>query len=79
QASHSGEINVAVHQKKVRRRNIRAMIGEVILKKSKGRRAQNEITVFDSTGLAIQDTAVASLMYRLAIKEKIGKRINLID
>jgi alanine dehydrogenase len=64
QASHGGEINVPVAQGLIRREDIWADIGEVVCGKKKGRQSQEEITVFDSTGLAIQDVACAAHVFR---------------
>ncbi len=76
QCSHSGEINMALSKKLITRKNIYAEIGEIVSGEKKGRITQDEITVFDSTGLAIQDTAIADLIYQTAIKNKIGKWFN---
>jgi ornithine cyclodeaminase/alanine dehydrogenase-like protein (mu-crystallin family) len=38
-------------------------IGDVILGRAEGRGAPEEITLFDSTGLAIQDLAIAIAVY----------------
>ena len=78
QASHSGEINLPLNKKVIFKKDIDATIGEIIIGKKKGRVDQREITVFDSTGLAIQDVAVASQIYQFAIKKKIGHWISLI-
>jgi len=73
QAVHSGEINMAFAKGIIHKRDIYADIGEIVFK-SKGARAdKNEITVFDSTGLAIQDLAIADLIYKSAIRRKAGK------
>ncbi|MDD4955954.1 MAG: alanine dehydrogenase [Candidatus Omnitrophica bacterium] len=72
QAHHSGEINVPLSRGVITRKNIYAELGEIICGKIKGRVNNSEITVFDSTGLAIQDLAVASLAYRLALRKKAG-------
>jgi len=73
QASHSGEINMPFSKKQLRKKDIYADIGEIVAKKKKGRQNEKEITVFDSTGLAIQDLAVADLVYRKAKKLRLGK------
>ncbi len=78
QAAHSGEINVPLRKKVITQKNISASLGDVILRKSKGRSNQKQTTVFDSTGLAVQDTAVAQLVYKAAVRNKIGKHIQLI-
>ena len=38
-------------------------LGDVIAGRSEGRRSAEEITLFDSTGLAIQDLAIAIAVY----------------
>ncbi|MBI5206941.1 MAG: hypothetical protein HY934_04030 [Candidatus Firestonebacteria bacterium] len=53
-------------------------IGEVVSGKKKGRTDLDELTVFDSTGLAIQDVAISNLIYNLAVKNKIGRWIDFI-
>jgi alanine dehydrogenase len=78
QAAHSGEINVPIKKGLISKKDIYADIGEVVSGKKKGRMSQNEITVFDSTGLAIQDVAIANLIYKTALKKKIGKRVRII-
>jgi len=60
QAVHSGEVNVPIRSGLFSEHMIAGTLGEVILSKKK-RNNPGEITVFDSTGLAIQDLAIASL------------------
>ncbi len=64
QSSHGGEINVAVSRGLITHDDVAAEIGEVVCGKEPGRQSDDEITVFDSTGLAIQDLACAALVYR---------------
>ncbi len=78
QASHSGEINVPLSKGLISKDDIYADIGEIVTGKKAGRTNSDEITVFDSTGLAIQDVAIANLIYETAIKKKIGKWVKLI-
>jgi alanine dehydrogenase len=78
QAYHSGEINVAVSRGIITEKDIYATLGEVLTGKKKGRVTEKEITIFDSTGLAIQDVAVASLVYKKAVKNKIGRRVGIL-
>ncbi len=63
QASHSGEINVPLANNFITRKNVYAELGQIIAGKKKGRTSDTEITVFDSTGLSIQDVATASIVY----------------
>jgi alanine dehydrogenase len=43
--------------------DVRGEIGEVIAGQREGRRNDDEIVVFDSTGTAVQDTAPAAALY----------------
>ena len=72
QASHSGEINVPWKQGLLSREKLAGTLGEVITGKARGRTNDEEITIFDSTGLAIQDMAVAHIVYERALKENAG-------
>jgi len=60
QAIHSGEINVPIAKGLFHAHDIAGTLGEVVVG-VKGRKKPDEITVFDSTGLAIQDLAIAGL------------------
>jgi alanine dehydrogenase len=71
QASHSGEINVPWSKGLLDEKKLAGAIGEVIVGKKKGRLG-DEITVFDSTGLSIQDMAVAHIAYERAMKSGRG-------
>lgn len=77
QALHGGEVNVAHSMGLIGRGDIYATLGEVVAGFKKGREG-NEITIFDSTGLAIQDLAVVKIVYEKAIKEGVGTKIELI-
>ncbi|MBI5679494.1 MAG: alanine dehydrogenase [Methanobacterium sp.] len=79
QASHSGEINIPVHEKLVRRSDIIGKIGDVIIGAIPGRTSDNDITVFDSTGLAVQDIVTAWKVYEKALENGIGQRINFLE
>lgn len=78
QACHFGEINVPVSRGIFRREQIHAELGEVIVGRKPGRVSEDEIIVFDSTGLAIQDLAAAALFYRRAEELGLGCEIELL-
>jgi alanine dehydrogenase len=78
QAFHTGEVNVPLSIGIIDRDKIIGTIGEVVVGKIKGRMGK-EITVFDSTGLAIQDIATASIVFQRAKERGIGKRINFFS
>jgi ornithine cyclodeaminase/alanine dehydrogenase-like protein (mu-crystallin family) len=67
QASHNGELVHAVEVGKLEREDV-TELGAVLAGDAEGRRGDEEITVFDSTGLAIQDLAIA-----LAAMERAGE------
>jgi alanine dehydrogenase len=69
QASHSGEINVPLSDGVIRVEDIYATLGELIIDQTRGRKNDEEITIFDSTGLAILDILCAALVYEKARKE----------
>jgi alanine dehydrogenase len=54
-----------------------AELGEVILGKVEGRTSPDEITVFESLGLAIEDLAAADHVYRRAVEKGMGARVEL--
>jgi alanine dehydrogenase len=58
QASHNGDLVHAVEAGAVGRDDV-TQLGDVLSGTAEGRRSRDEITVFDSTGLAIQDLAVS--------------------
>jgi alanine dehydrogenase len=64
QAIHSGEINTAITSGNINKKSIYACMGELIYKKNFDK--FNVTKVFDSTGLAIQDLALAGFV----LKEK---------
>ncbi len=73
QASHSGEINVALAQGDITQADIYGTLGEVVAGKKPGRQSPEEITVFDSTGLIIQDLALGYAVYLRAKERGLGE------
>lgn len=65
QASHGGELTGAVEAGLVTREDV-TDLGAVLTGAADGRRSHDEITLFDSTGLAIQDLAIAKAAYARA-------------
>ena len=79
QASHSGEINIPVQEGIVRQSDIHGKIGDVITGSIPGRTSDEEITVFDSTGLAVQDIVTAWNVYEKALQKGIGQKMNFLE
>lgn len=62
QASHGGELATAVGSGIVAREQV-TELGAVLAGEADGRRSAEDVTLFDSTGLAIQDLAIAKVAY----------------
>ncbi len=77
QAIHGGELNVPVRRGQFRPRDIHAELGDVLIGRARGRRSADELTVFDSTGLAIHDVAVGAEAVRRARRLGLGRRVRL--
>lgn len=77
QAVESGEVNVGLESGEITRSDIAGTLGEVVAGMIDGRSGA-DITVFDSTGLAVQDLAVANVVYEKARAAGIGSDIDLI-
>lgn len=69
QSTHSGEINKAFHAGRFKKSNIKGTLSDVLLKKKKARLSHSDITVFDSTGLAVQDMVFADYVYQQTLKK----------
>ena len=78
QTTHSGEINVPYHEGVLGDDDIYGDIGEIVVGEKDGRTEADGITVFDSTGLAIQDVAAAHVAYEHAIENDNGYAFDLL-
>ncbi len=54
------------------RDHIAGELGELVLGRVEGRRSPDEITVFKSLGMAVEDVMTADLVYRRAIESGVG-------
>ena len=70
QASHNGDLVHAVEAGRVAREDV-TELGAVLAGDAEGRRSEDEATVFDSTGLAIQDLAIALAALEAANEQKL--------
>ena len=77
QASHSGEINVPLSEGVIKIEDVYGTLGEVVANIKKGRENDEEITIFDSTGVAIEDIICAKLVYEKA-KERVVPTFKLL-
>lgn len=75
QASHSGEVNVPLARGQLVQSDITGTLGQVVSGAIQGRVSVVETTVFDSTGLAVQDLAVAALAVQRATQ--VGRGVDV--
>ena len=66
QAGTSGEINVPIQKGIYSIGEVYGTLSELVVGKKKGRSDNGAITVFDSTGIAVEDIAVAKLLFEKA-------------
>ncbi|MEF8787371.1 MAG: ornithine cyclodeaminase family protein [Haloarculaceae archaeon] len=78
QCTHSGEINVPWSEGTLDDDDIHAEIGEIVAGQKPGREDGDGVTVFDSTGLAIQDVAASHVVYEHACEQNIGTEFPLV-
>jgi alanine dehydrogenase len=79
QASTSGEINVPIQKGIYNIPEVYGTLAELVLGKKKGRMDNRAITVFDSTGIAVEDIAVAKLLFEKAQQVGGYPSIDLIE
>ena len=72
-----GEVHHAVEDGTISVEDIHAELGEILLGLKSGRSSEEEITVCDLTGIAVQDVVTSQLVYERALKEKIGSYITV--
>jgi len=78
QCTHSGEINVPWNAGVLDDGDLHGELGDVVVGNEPGRTSDDEVTVFDSTGLAIQDVAAAHVAYERAQAGDIGRSVELV-
>lgn len=79
QACGSGEVNVPLHDGGLDRGDIWAALGEIVAGAKAGRESDEQVTVFDSTGLAVQDVALARLVHERALAQGVGTPIAFFE
>jgi alanine dehydrogenase len=77
QALVTGEIAQALVDGAITENSMHATLGEIVAGQKKGREDGAEITVFKSTGMAIQDVATAKKIYELAKQKGLGVEVSI--
>ena len=74
-----GEINVPLREGLIAEDDIAGEIGKVICGELEGRQSDDQVTVFDSTGIALQDSATVPLEYERALAAGVGIEKKMIS
>ena len=75
QCASIGELHHALDAGAVTREDIHAELADVVTGRNPGRRSRDEITIFDSTGTAIEDVAAAVVVYEKAVAAGMGRGV----
>lgn len=73
----AGDIIIPVQEGAIDESHFYAELGDLVIGKKSGRLSNDEITVFKSNGLAIQDVATAKLIYEKAKAAGIGVNVDI--
>jgi alanine dehydrogenase len=79
QCREDGEINVALSDGLLAEEDVAGEIGKVIAGQLEGRQSDDQVTVFDSTGIALQDSATVPLEYERAVAAGVGVEKKMIS
>jgi ornithine cyclodeaminase/alanine dehydrogenase-like protein (mu-crystallin family) len=75
QCASIGELHHALEAGAMTRQGVHAELAEVVTGRKPGRRSPEEITIFDSTGTALEDVAAAAVVYEKALAAGIGRSV----
>jgi ornithine cyclodeaminase/alanine dehydrogenase-like protein (mu-crystallin family) len=70
-----GELHHAIEQQLMRREDVHAELAEVVTGEKPGRTSDEQITIFDSTGVALEDAAAAVIVFERAMRAGLGASI----
>ena len=73
----AGDLLIPIQEGKIERSHILGEIGEVLVGSVPGRESSEDVTLFKSVGVGIQDAAAASLAYTKAKEAGLGTEISL--
>lgn len=73
----AGDLVIAMREGAITEQHIQAELGEVVAGLAQGRRTREEVTVFKSVGLAIEDAAAAHHVHTRAVRQGLGSVVPL--
>ena len=77
QCASIGELHHAIALDLMTKQHVHAELGEVIAGTKPGRTSADEIIIFDSTGMALQDVITAATVYKKAVDKGVGRIVDL--
>lgn len=77
QCAEMGDLHHALEAGVLKREDVHAELADLVTGRKPGRGSAEEITVFDSTGTALEDVAAAAVVYEKAVAAGAGLRIAL--
>src|SRR5829696_8887766 len=79
QCASIGDLHHALEAGAVKRSDVYAELGEIVVGRRPGRTSDEETIIFDSTGTALQDVAAAAVVYEKAVSAGVDMSLNLAD
>jgi alanine dehydrogenase len=70
----SGDVVMGIAEKRFGPDHLVGEIGELVLGRVRGRESDDQMTIFKSLGMAVEDVATADLVYRRAIEQGVGSQ-----
>jgi len=77
QCAAMGDLHHALDTGTMQVESVHAELGQIVAGRKRGRKSAEEVIVFDSTGMALQDVATAATVYEKAIRERAGTSLKL--
>jgi ornithine cyclodeaminase/alanine dehydrogenase-like protein (mu-crystallin family) len=77
QCAEIGDLHHALDAGTITRERVHATLAEIVAGRKPGRGSAEEIILFDSTGLGLQDVAAAAVIYERALARGVGSRLSL--
>jgi ornithine cyclodeaminase/alanine dehydrogenase-like protein (mu-crystallin family) len=74
----AGDLLIPIRNGKLSKENIYADLGEIVLAQKPARTSEDEITLFESVGFALEDLVVATLAYGRASEKGVGLNFTLV-
>lgn len=73
-----GEIQTAIRHGLLKKEDVYSELSDIVLARKLGRTNSKEITLFDATGMAVQDITTAYTVLQLAKKKGLGATISIV-